>query len=75
MRTWHDTVLTDPSIVNVNVNILRDNLQHWLGDFTRLLMVQFTINEGMSNDAPIYKGENEIAGLSLVTLYLPFMKD
>ena len=29
----------------------------------------------MSNDAPIYKCESEIAGLSLVTLYLPFMKD
>ena len=38
-------------------------------------MVQFTSNEGMSNDAPIYKCESEIAGLSLVTLYLPFMKD
>ena len=30
-----------------------DNLQHWLGDFARLLKVMFTSNEGMSNDAPI----------------------
>ena len=30
----------------------RDNLPHWLGDFARLLTVQFTSNEGMSNDAP-----------------------
>ena len=29
-------------------------------------MVQFTSNEGMSNDIPIYKCESEIAGLSLV---------
>jgi len=31
--------------------LFRDNLQHWLGDFARLLTVQFTSNEGMSNDA------------------------
>jgi len=30
---------------------LRDNLQHWLGDFARLLKEQFTSNEGKSNDA------------------------
>ena len=30
----------------------RDNLQHWLGDFTRLLTVQFKSNEAMSNVAP-----------------------
>ena len=33
--------------------LFRDNLQHWFGDFTRLLKLQFTGNEGMSNDAPI----------------------
>ena len=45
---------------NVHVNIIlstplksfRDNLQHWLGDFARPLKVQFTSNEGMSNNAP-----------------------
>ena len=36
------------------------SLQHWLGDFARLLKVQFTSNEGMSNDAPIYESESEI---------------
>lgn len=35
--------------------LFRDNLQHWLGDFARLVTVQFTSNEGMSNDAP-YQG-------------------
>ena len=33
----------------------RDYLQHWLGDFARLLKVQFTRSEGMSNDAPIHE--------------------
>ena len=54
--------------VNVNVNIIlstplglfRDNLQHWLGDFARLLKVQFTSIEGMSDDAPIHECESEI---------------
>ena len=32
-----------------------DNLQHWLGDFATLLKVQFTITEGMSDDAPIHE--------------------
>ena len=32
--------------------IFRDNSQHWLGGFAGLLMVKFTSNEGMSNDAP-----------------------
>ena len=32
-----------------------------LGDFARLLKVQFTSNEGMSNDAPIHECESEIA--------------
>ncbi len=27
-------------------------LQHWLGDFARLLIVQFTSNEEISDDAP-----------------------
>ena len=40
--------------------LFRDNLQHWLGDFARLLKVQFTSNEGMSNDAPIHEYESEI---------------
>ena len=40
--------------------LLRDNLQHWLGDFASLLKVQFTSNEGMSNDAPIHECESEI---------------
>ena len=35
--------------------LFRDNLQHWLGNFIRLLNVQFTSNEGMSNDAPIHQ--------------------
>ena len=34
--------------------------QHWLGDFARQLKVQFTSNEGMSNDAPIHECESEI---------------
>ena len=33
---------------------------HWLGDFARLLKVQFTSNEGMSNDAPIHECKSEI---------------
>ena len=33
--------------------LFRDNLQHWLGDFARLLKVQFTSNKRMSDDAPI----------------------
>ena len=53
---------------NVNVNIIlstplkcfRDNLQHWLGDFAKLLKVQFTSNEGLSNDSPIHECESEI---------------
>ena len=32
--------------------LFRDNLQHWWRDFARLLTVQFTSNEGMSNDTP-----------------------
>ena len=38
-----------------------DNLQHWLGDFARLLKAQFTSTEGMSDDAPIHDCESEIA--------------
>ena len=60
--------VTKTYIVNVNVNIILstpsglfgDNLQHWLGDFARLLTVQFTSNDGMSNDAPIRECESEI---------------
>ena len=44
--------------------LFRDNLQHCLGDFARLLKVQFTSSEGMSNDAPIHECESEI-GLPL----------
>ena len=40
--------------------LFRDNLQHWLGDFARLLKVQFTSTEGMSDDAPIHECESEI---------------
>ena len=40
--------------------LFRNNLEHWLGDFARLLKVQLTSNEGMSNDAPIHKCESEI---------------
>ena len=36
--------------------LFRDNLQHWMEDFARLLTVQFTSNEGMSNDAPYPRG-------------------
>ena len=52
--------------VNVNVNIISYQLpsklfrEHWLGDFARLLKVQFTSNEGMSDDAPIHECESEI---------------
>ena len=52
--------------VNVNIilstplGLFRDNLQHWLGDFARLLKVEFTSNEGMSNDTPIHECESEI---------------
>ena len=41
-------------IIHSPQGFCRDNLQHWLGDFARLLKVQFTSNEGMSDDAPIY---------------------
>ena len=40
--------------------LFRDNLQQCLGDFARLLKVQFISNEGMSNDAPIHECESEI---------------
>ena len=40
--------------------LFRDNLQHWLGDFARLLRVQFTSTGGMSDDAPIHECESEI---------------
>ena len=40
--------------------LFRDNLQHWLADFAGLLKVQFTSNEGMSNDARIHEYESEI---------------
>ena len=40
--------------------LFRDNWQHWLGNFARLLKVQFTSNEGMTNDAPIHECESEI---------------
>ena len=33
------------------LGLFRDNLQHWLGDFARLVTVQFT-----SNDAPYQRG-------------------
>ena len=37
----------------------RDNLQHCLGDFARLIKVlQFTNDDGMSNDAPIHECES-----------------
>ena len=52
--------------------LFRDNLQHWLGDFARLLKVQFTSNEGMGNDAPIHECESEIdhyTGTTYPTLY------
>ena len=47
-------------IVNILLGLFRDNLQHWLRDFARLLKVQFTSNEGMSNDAPTRECESEI---------------
>ena len=40
--------------------LFRDCLQYWLGDFARLLKVQFSSNEGMSNDAPLHECESEI---------------
>ena len=54
--------------------LFRDHLQHWLGDFARLLKVQLTSNEGMSNDAPIHECESEIdhystPGTTCPTLY------
>ena len=52
--------------------LFRENLQHWLGDFARLLNVQFTSNEGMSNDAPVHECGSEIdhyIGTTYPTLY------
>ena len=55
--------------VNVSVNIILSTppqgfsgiiLQHWLGDFAGPIEVQFTSNEGMSNDADIHECESEI---------------
>ena len=40
--------------------LFRDSLQHWLGYLARLVKVQFTSNEGVSNDAPIHMCESEI---------------
>ena len=37
--------------------LFRDNLQHWLGTLPK---VQFTSNEGMSNDVPIHECESDI---------------
>ena len=37
-----------------------DNLQHWLGDFARLLTLQFTSNEGMSVDNTLCECDFEI---------------
>ena len=51
-----------------------DNLKHWLGDFARLLKVQFISNEGMSNDAPIHEGESEIEHYTGHYVSLPFTK-
>ena len=48
------------SYYSLPTGLFRDNFQHWLGDFARLLNVQFTSNEGMSNDAPIHECESEI---------------
>ena len=42
------------------LGLFRDNLQHWLEDLSRLRKVQFTSNEGMSNDAPIHECESDI---------------
>ena len=47
-------------ILSTPLRAFRDNLQHWLGDFARLLKLQFTSNEGMSNDAPVRECESEI---------------
>ena len=49
--------------------LFRDNLQHWLGDFARLLKVQFTRNDKMSNDPspPIH----ECMGADRMLLTLP----
>ena len=46
-------------IIHSPQGLFRDNLQHWLEDFARLLKVQFTSTEGMSDDAPIHECENE----------------
>ena len=37
-----------------------DNLQHWLGDFARLFTLQFTSNEGMSDDSTLCECDVEI---------------
>ena len=47
-------------ILSTPLRAFRDNLQHWSGDFARLLKLQFTSNEGMSNDAPVHECESEI---------------
>ena len=48
--------------------LFRYNLQLWLGDMARLLKVQFTSNEGMSNDGPMHVCESEIT-TTCPTLY------
>ena len=47
-------------IIHFPHGLFRNNLQRWLGDFARLLKVQFISNEGMINDAPIHECESEI---------------
>ena len=48
------------SCYSLPTGLFRENFQHWLVDFARLLNVQFTSNEGMSTDAPIHECESEI---------------
>ena len=47
----------------------RDNLQHWLGEFAGLFMVQFTSNEGMSNDMSVNQRLNSTQGTTSPTLF------
>ena len=56
--------------------LFRDNLQHWLGDFARLLNVQlhYFSNEGMSNDAAIHECESKIEVLHRALRALLFTK-
>ena len=59
IKVWV-SVISQEVVANIILSNPLSAFQHWLGDFARLLKVQFTSNEGMSNAAPIYECESEI---------------